>query len=94
MVISWRERNKKTPVHLGEHELPFFLALILESAAWAWPVGLELGPNAEDRKRLERTRSQKLNAGDRKTREAASYQAPGFPRIYMCCNCVESVCII
>jgi len=40
-------RNKKTPVHLGEHELPFFLAKILasileslESAAWAWPVGL------------------------------------------------------
>ena len=70
------------------------MALILESAAWAWPVGLAPGPNAEDRKRLERTRSQKLNAGDRKTREAASYQAPGFSRIYMCCNCVESVCII
>jgi len=72
-------RNKKTPVHLGEHELPFFLAKILasileslESAAWAWPVGLAPGSNAKDRKRLERTRSQKLNAGDRKTREAAS----------------------
>jgi len=62
---------------------PFFLASILESAAWAWPVGLAPGPNAEDRKRLERTRSQKLNAGDRKTREAASYQAPGFQNIYV-----------